>query len=113
MNSVNTPHVNIVAELLRRGAAVNYIGKGSATALHMAASGGRKESVKLLLESRARTDLQTDRGLVALEEPYTTLPQVVLVDIVFTPFPTQRAVAMATIGSATARLADIGPLAMT
>ena len=68
MNSVNTPHVNIVAELLRRGAAVNYIGKGSATALHMAASGGRKESVKLLLESRARTDLQTDRGLVAAEE---------------------------------------------
>ena len=42
----------------------------------------------------------------------TTLPQV-LVDIVFTPFPTERAVAMATIGSATARLADIGPLAMT
>ena len=68
MNSVNTPHVNIVAELLRRVAAVNYIGKGSATALHMAASGGRKESVKLLLESRARTDLQTDRGLVAAEE---------------------------------------------
>ena len=34
-------------------------------------------------------------------------------DIVFTPFPTQRAVAMATIGSATFQLADIGPLAMT
>ena len=64
MNSVNTPHVNIVAELLRRGATVNYIGKGSSTALHMAASGGRKESVELLLEARARTDLQTDRGLV-------------------------------------------------
>ena len=31
----------------------------------------------------------------------TTLPQVILVDIVITPFPTQRAVAMATIGSAT------------
>ena len=43
----------------------------------------------------------------------TTLPQVVLVDIVFTPFPTQRAVAMATIGSATARLVDIGSFAMT
>ena len=53
---------------------------------------------------------KTSRGSPSL---CTTLPQVLLVDIVFTPFPTQRAVAMATIGSATARLADIGPLAMT
>jgi hypothetical protein len=68
MNSVNTPHVNIVVELLRRGASVNYIGKGSTTALHMAAFGGRKQSVKLLLEARARTDLQSDKGLVAAEE---------------------------------------------
>ena len=39
-------------------------------------------------------------------------PVSALRDIVITPFPTQRAVATATIGSATARLADIGPLAI-
>ena len=68
MNSVNTPHLDIVAELLRRGANVNGIGKGGTTALHMAAWGGRKGSVKLLLEARARTDLRSDKGLVAAEE---------------------------------------------
>ena len=51
------------------------------------------------------------RGLGGKE--CTPLPQVLLADISFTPFRTRRAVAIVTIGSATLRLADIGPCPRT
>lgn len=55
-----------VQSALRRGADVNYQFEGW-SALYLAASNGRADVVKLLLESGARPDLKTYEGQTALD----------------------------------------------
>ena len=46
-------HVEVVQELLRRGAGVNFTTKKGNTALHIASLAGQKAAVDVLLESGA------------------------------------------------------------
>ena len=63
-------HVEVVQELLRRGAGVNFTTKKGNTALHIASLAGQKAAVDVLLESGAsvnsKAQVLTCRSIVKL-----------------------------------------------
>ncbi|EEB19933.1 ankyrin-1, putative [Pediculus humanus corporis] len=59
-------HVNVVTELLKRGAIVDAATKKGNTALHIASLAGQEEVVKLLVQSGAAVNVQSQNGFTPL-----------------------------------------------
>lgn len=60
-------HIEIVRELLTRGADGNRATKKGNTALHIASLAGQSEVVKMLLEAGAQVNVQAQVGLLEIE----------------------------------------------
>ncbi|KAJ8933670.1 hypothetical protein NQ314_013882 [Rhamnusium bicolor] len=59
-------HVEIVEELLKRGAVVDAATKKGNTALHIASLAGQEEVVKLLVQHGASVNVQSQNGFTPL-----------------------------------------------
>lgn len=59
-------HVEIVKELLNRGAAVDNATKKKNTALHIASLAGQKEVIKILLQFNADVNVKSQNGFTPL-----------------------------------------------
>lgn len=58
--------MNVVTELLKRGATVDAATKKGNTALHIASLAGQEEVVKLLIQSGAAVNVQSQNGFTPL-----------------------------------------------
>ena len=67
MEAVESNNYDEVMSLLMQGADPNYTGADGATALIMAAEAGKADIVKLLIQSKADTQVKDKRSLTALQ----------------------------------------------